>query len=146
MNEALQLKNWIIFAIQQSQEDNSEKYYYDRKNQEFFSVMVIDLFLFDHKMNVINNISPYYTKDDLKSLKDRLRRIKAKKSSVIELPKYDLIQNPSEIEEKINLFLTENKINLKESTLCGTFQKEPIPFEKQAVTIERKKSWWKVWK
>ena len=49
MNEALQLKNWIIFAIQQSQEDNSEKYYYDRKNQEFFSVMVIDLFLFDHK-------------------------------------------------------------------------------------------------
>ena len=143
MTQFSQVKDWISIAIQQTQDNDLEMFYYDTSNKQFFSILILDLYLFDKKMNLIDGISMYYSKEELKLLKDRVTRIFKEKSSIITLPKHGVFENTEQKNQLIDTFITHHKIDLKTSSVLMTLQKEPIPF-----TIKTKhvsKPWWKIW-
>lgn len=139
------LKNWINIAIQQPVDDQLEMFYYDTNTKQFFSVLIIDLYLFDTKLNVIEGISKYYAKEDLTLLKNRVKRIFKQKSSIITLPKYGIIEDEEKKNQLIEAFLIQHKIDLKTSSLLVTFQKDPIPFSSKTNSKQITKPWWKIW-
>lgn len=145
MAELSTLKNWIELAIQQPVDDQLEMYYYDTNNKQFFSVLIIDLYLFDKKLNVIEGISMYYEKDELNLLRDRVKRIFKQKSSIIALPKYGIIENNDTKNQLTEAFFSEHKIDLNSSSLLVTLQKEPIPFPTKTNAKQATKPWWKIW-
>lgn len=134
------IKNWIIIAIQQAIDDQSELFYFDKKENEFFSILNIDLFLFDKNFNIIEDVSFYFTHEELVILRNRLRRIRKKDSTIKELPRFGIIDSINQLNTEVTKFMGENSIDIDKVTLFETFQKDPIyPIKKQ------KKSWWKFW-
>lgn len=147
MNLQQALNYWIQYAVQQSTDEQSELFYFDKKNNEFFSILSIDNYLFDKKLNSIPGISLYYTTEELSQLKERFKKIKSKKNSIIVLPRKGIQSDPSELTAIIDTFLSVHKIDLKTCSLSETVQKEPVPLEKRGVTNQQSsKKWWEIWK
>ena len=78
MSENNQIIHWIMIGIQQELDDPSELFYYDKKEKQFFSILHIDYLLFDQKLNIIDDISLYYTKEELNILRKRIKKNKEK--------------------------------------------------------------------
>lgn len=147
MNSTTHLFSWILYAVQQSPNESSEFYYFDTTNQEFFSVLTLDLFLFDQKLNPIEGISLYYTYEELIQLKDRLKRIKQKKRSIIPLPRIGIQADQEELIKTVTDFLQQNTIDIQKITLSEPLQKEPLSKEKRKFpNLKTAKKWWKIWK
>ena len=143
MTESSHLHDWISLAIQQDHDNDLEMFYYDTSRKQFFSILVIDLYLFDKKLNLIDGISLYYSREELNLLKDRVKRIIHQKSSIITLPKYGIIDDHEEKKQRIETFLKEHKIELKTSSVTFVLQKEPIQFKTKSKAVN--KPWWKIW-
>lgn len=135
----------MSIAIQQPIDDQLEMFYYDKTNNEFFSILILDLYLFDKKLNLIEDLSLYYSKGELKILKDRVKRIFNHKPSIVILPKYGIIDDLETKKQLIESFLTENKIDLSKSKIFINFQKDPICFPSKKNTKNDSKPWWKFW-
>ena len=142
MTIPLEIKNWLLIAFQQEVDDSSEYFYFDKKKNEFFSVHIIDLYLFDKKMKIINGVSLYFTQDELSNLRERIKKINKNNSSILRLPRLGKCDEASELISIIQQFITENKIDIKTSTYSEVFQKTPIQHDKKA---NSKKQWWKFW-
>lgn len=134
------IKNWIEIAIQQPVDNELEMFYYDATNKEFFSILLLDLYLFDKNLNLLEGISLYYSKAELKLLKDRVQRIFKQKTSIITLPKYGIIEEDQQKNKCIEAFITEHKIDIHNATVYIQFQKEPL----QQLS-KKTKPWWKIW-
>lgn len=130
--------NWLCLAIQQNKDDKSEFYYYDKRKKEFFSILNLDFFLFDQKLNIIEGISPYYSIEELKLLQNRISKINKKSTSIVLIPRYGILNSSEEISLKIGDFLSENSIDIQSSSLTNIFQKEPILRKNNP-----RKTWWK---
>ena len=75
MSENSQIIHWIMIGIQQELNDQSELFYFDKKEKQFFSILHIDYLLFDQNLNIIEDISLYYTKEELNLLRKRIKKI-----------------------------------------------------------------------
>lgn len=139
------IKDWITVAIQQPIDDQLEIFYYDKSNNEFFSIFILDHYLFDKKTNLIEGISIYYSTEELKILKDRFKRIFNRTSSIVVLPKYGLIDDFEIRDQLIESFLTENKINPNSSKIFINLQKDPIRFPEKMSRKNDSRPWWKFW-
>jgi len=67
--------NRLTTGFQQPADRLSELFYYDKRDNQFFSVLVTDYFLFDNELNLDENASSTYSKTSLESLHDRIKRI-----------------------------------------------------------------------
>jgi len=144
MSEIEKIKKWLKFAILLSPEVKSEFFYFDKTNDEFFSILNIDYFLFDKKKRIIKGISPYYTQKELEILKKRIYKINKKSNSIIEIPKLGILEDEKKIEQQTTHFLELNKINLEKVKLLEIIQKDILPdFHKKTTKIKR---WWEIWK
>lgn len=139
------IKDWITVAIQQPIDDQLEIFYYDKSNNEFFSIFILDHYLFDKKTNLIEGISIYYSTEELKILKDRFKRIFNRTSSIVVLPKYGIIDDFEIRDQLIESFLTENKINPNSSKIFINLQKDPIRFPEKMSRKNDSRPWWKFW-
>lgn len=139
------IKDWITVAIQQPSDDQLELFYYDKSNNEFFSIFILDHYLFDKKNNLIEGISIYYSTEELKILKDRFKRIFNRTSSIVVLPKYGIIDDFEIRDQLIESFLTENKINPNSSKIFINLQKDPIRFPAKMSRKNDSRPWWKFW-
>ena len=145
MSENNQIIHWIMIGIQQELNDPSELFYYDKKEKQFFSILHIDYLLFDQNLNIIEDISMYYTKEELNILRKRIKKIRKKDSSIQELPRFGIMDSEIKIKAEITKFIEENSIEIDKVTLFETFQKEPIyPIKKKKVKTKTK-TWWKFW-
>lgn len=145
MTDLSTLKYWIDLAIQQPVDDSLEMFYYDTNNKQFFSVLIIDLYLFDKKLNVLEGISMYYEKEELALLKDRVKRIYNQKRSIISVPKCGIIENNDVKNQIIETFISKHKIDITTSSVLILLQKEPISFPIVTKTKSVTKPWWKIW-
>lgn len=139
------IKKWLSIAIQQPIDDQLEMFYYDKSNNEFFSILILDLYLFDKKLNLIKDLSLYYSIEELKVLKDRVKRIFNNNPSVVLLPKYGIVDDLETRQQLIESFLTENKIELSASKIFINFQKDPIRFPSKKDHKNDSKPWWRFW-
>jgi hypothetical protein len=132
------INNWLRIAFQQPLDCESEKFYFDKSNKQFFSILSIDHLLFDKKYNLINDISLYYTSEEIQQLSKRLKALQKNKNSIVLIPRHGIIQEPSILLKYIDEFLLQNRIDIKSCSIFEIYQKEPI-VKKKIV----KKPWWK---
>lgn len=140
MVESKEIYSWLCIAIQQPIEDKSEFFYYDKKNKEFFSILILDYFLFDSKFNFIKGISPYYSIEELKQLQHRIKKINKNHPSIIKLPRFGIQISMEDLKLKISTFLSDNSIDIHTSALSTTYQKEYHSQQKNQI---QRKTWWK---
>jgi hypothetical protein len=109
-----QIYNWLIVGLQQSPTRFSEVFYYDKRDNQFFSILLTDYLLFDKNGDLTKNATSSYSENILKLLADRVKRINID-NSIIALPR--LGNNEDDYFQKAETFLNLNLININESTI-----------------------------
>ena len=120
MSKQEQIYNWLTTGLQQPSERLSEIFYYDKRDNQFFSILVTDYFIFDENLNVAKATTTNYTKEDLEILIDRIRRIENKDAAIISLPRLNnstSVENPELISQHVENFLLLNSINIETATI-----------------------------
>jgi hypothetical protein len=109
-----QIYNWLIVGLQQSPVRFSEVFYYDRRDKQFFSILMIDYFLFEADGELSKDATSTYSIDTLKLLKDRIARVNID-ADVIPLPRLD--DTEDDYLQQADSFLNLNAINIDEATI-----------------------------
>ncbi|MBK7569265.1 MAG: hypothetical protein IPI31_15710 [Bacteroidetes bacterium] len=120
MSKQEQIYNWLTTGLQQPSERLSEIFYYDKRDNQFFSIFVTDYFIFDENLNVAKATTTNYTKENLEILIDRIRRIENKDAAIISLPRLNnstSVENPELISQHVENFLLLNSINIETATI-----------------------------
>lgn len=150
MTKQQQIYNWLTTGLQQPADRLSEIFYYDKRDNEFFSILITDYFIFDENLNVAKDLTTNYTKKNLEILIDRIERIESKDVSVISLPRLGNsanVANTEFISQQTDSFLNLNSINIEKATIWEVEESGAITIdlknEREPLT---KKPWWKVWK
>jgi hypothetical protein len=150
MTKQEQIYNWLTSGLQQPADRLSEIFYYDKRDTEFFSILVTDYFMFDENLNVAKDTATTYTKENLEILTDRIRRIENKDVSIISLPRLGNSANVDNTEftsQQAESFLNLNSINIETATIWEVEESGTITIDlKNECEPMTKKTWWKVWK
>lgn len=110
MSTATQIFNWISIGI-----DNTsigESFYYDRRDNAFFSIMFLDYFMLDEDMNVASDITTSYSKAQENSLIDRMKRIELKDKDIILIPNVPLEERKSFMNQFVNTLTNKELIEI----------------------------------
>jgi len=144
-----EIYNWLIIAIQQPVDRIQELFYFDKKDKEFFSILITDYFLFDENLNVSTDVSSSYLLQNLEKLREKIRRIENDNPEIVALPRLGVSKANQEIEyflQEIDSFLNLNAIKIEDAIIW-------IPGESGSITInltdktadEKKRAWWRFW-
>ena len=125
MTDKQELFNWLTIGFKQSPEGHSELFYFDKRDNQFFSLLVTDYFLFDDKLNLAKDTSSTYSLKSLNSLQDRVKRLDSNDKSVLAIPRLGEI-NAEEIQKQIEQFIETNDIDLDTVTIWETEDKGTI--------------------
>jgi len=109
-----QIYNWLITGLQQSPVRFSEVFYYDKRDKQFFSILMTDYFLFDGNGELAKDASSTYSDATLLLLTDRIRRINID-PQIIAIPR--LGDSDDDYLQQADSFLNLNAINIDESTI-----------------------------
>jgi hypothetical protein len=137
-----QIENWLKIGLSQSPDKISETFYFDKRDNQFFSILITDYFLFDEGFKINKNTSSNYSDVNLKLLIDRLKRIENDSNSIIVLPRFGEIIEEDLI-SKMDSFLNLNAINLESTSLWEVEELGDITID---LTNKKKKHWWQFWK
>jgi len=150
MTKQEQIYNWLIIGLQQSTEQFSEMFYYDKRDEQFFSILLTDYFMFDENLNIAKDIKTTYIKDTFEILVDRIRRIETKDTSIISLPRLGDSSNTADnalIVQQADFFLNINSISMEVATIWEIDEEGTITVDLQKENpLTKKKQWWKLWK
>ena len=121
-----QIYNWLVTGLQLSPTRFSEVFYYDKRDKQFFSILMTDYFLFDKNGDLAKDTSSSYSENTLKLLTDRIRRVNID-NSIIALPR--LGDGDDDYLQKAETFLNLNSINIDESTIWDVEESGSISFK-----------------
>lgn len=146
--------NWLKIGFLQPSERISELFYYDKRDNQFFSILITDYFHFDENYNVPKNATSSYPENILELLADRMKRIENDDKSIIPLSRTNKEENTDDdyLDQKIETFLNLNSINIKTATIWDVDSIGSITIDLTAnnETEENqkieKKNWWEFWK
>jgi len=117
--------NWLTTGFQQPSDRLSELFYYDKRDDQFFSVLVTDYFLFDNELNLAKDATSTYSKKSLESLQDRIKRIENNDLNIVAIPRLGQMEE-REIKMQMNLFMQTSNIDLDTVTIWETEDKGTI--------------------
>jgi len=145
MTKQEQIYNWLIIGLQQSTEQFSEMFYYDKRDEQFFSIPLTDYFMFDENLNIAKDIKTTYIKDTFEILVDRIRRIETKDTSIISLPRLGDSSNTADnslIAQQADIFLNINSISIEVATIWEIDEEGTITVDLQKENpLTTKKQW-----
>ena len=118
-----QIYNWLIAGLQQSPTRFSEVFYYDRRDNQFFSILMTDYLLFDKNGELASDIVTNYSQNTLTLLTDRIRRVNID-NTVIGVPRLGDIEG--DYLDQADTFLNLNSINIEASTIWEVEESGPI--------------------
>ena len=101
MNQETQILNWLVIGISQSPYSLNESFYFDKLNNEFFSIIITDYFMLDENLNIAKNTSSSYTSNNQNELVNRINRIENKDVYIVSIPHL----TSKERKELLNQFL-----------------------------------------
>lgn len=87
MNSETQILNWLVIGISQSPNSLNESFYFDKSNNEFFSILVTDYFMLDKNLDVAKNITTSYSHSNQSELVNRIKRIENEDKEIIPIPR-----------------------------------------------------------
>lgn len=117
MNYESRLLNWLRIALSQSPNLLSESFYYDKENQEFFSILITDYFMFDEKLEIDKSVTTSYSEENLKKIVKKIKRIENNDKSIIAIPRLTNQKRKAILDnfiESLPINLTAEKQRLKE--------------------------------
>ena len=76
-----------MIGIAQSPYILNESFYFDKINNEFFSILVTDYFMLDENLEVAKNTTTSYSKSNQGELVNRIRRIVNEDEDIISIPR-----------------------------------------------------------
>jgi hypothetical protein len=117
--------NWLTTGFQQPPDRLSESFYYDKRDDQFFSVLLTDYFLFDDELNLAKDTTSTYSKKSLESLQDRIKRIENNDLNILSIPRLGQMDG-KEIKTQMNLFMQTSNIDLDTVTIWETEDKGTI--------------------
>jgi hypothetical protein len=117
--------NWLTIGFQQPSDRLSELFYYDKRDDQFFSVLVTDYFLFDNELNLAPDAISTYSKKSLESLQDRIKRIENNDLNIVAIPRLGQMEE-REIKTQMDLFMQTSNIDLDTVTIWETEDKGTI--------------------
>ena len=145
--------NWLKIGFLQPSERISESFYFDKRDNQFFSILISDYFHFDEDYNIPKNATSSYPENVLKLLADRMMRIENDDKSIISLSRTNKEENTSDIylDQKIETFLNLNSIDIKTATIWDIDTIGSVTINLKDDDAERKsrideKKWWEFWK
>ena len=109
MTPSKQILNWLTIGFEQPTGNLTENFYYDMRDNEFFSIMVVDYFMLDEEMNIASNVTTNYSKTQENSLVNRIKRIENKDSSIISIPRVTLNDRKNLMKQFVDK-LSESKL------------------------------------
>lgn len=119
MEQETQLINWLMTGLKQPVDRISELFYFDQRDNAFFSVLIVDYFMFDINDDgsyvLADGVTTGYSQKDLEMLADRLYRIETNEHIVV-LPRHGEL-NDADCLEKLNTFLKDHGIDLRTTDL-----------------------------
>jgi|ERR1700754_1137541 len=118
-----QIYNWLIFGLQQSPVKFSEVFYYDRRDNQFFSILMTDYLLFEKNGDLAKNVTSAYSENTLKLLADRISRINID-TDIVALPRLGITED--DYLQQADSFLNLNSINIDESTIWEVEEGGPV--------------------
>jgi len=118
-----QIYNWLITGLQQSPVKFSEVFYYDKRDKQFFSILLTDYLLFEGNGELAKDASSSYSEATLILLTDRIRRINID-PQIISIP--HLGDNDEDYLQQADSFLNLNSINIDDSTIWEVEESGPI--------------------
>ena len=120
MTKQEQIYNWLTTGLEHPSDRLSEIFYFDKRDNEFFSILVTDYFMFDENLNVAKNTTTSYSKENLENLVDRIKRIEDKDETIISLPRLGNSKSTTDkeyISQQVDKFLSLNSINIETATI-----------------------------
>ncbi len=132
MTKEEQIRNWLIAGMQQPVDRISEIFYFDRRDNEFFSILITDYFLFDENYNITKGATSNYSEKSLKMLIDKMKKIEVKDPEIVELPRLEKHENANDVEyisQKMNHFLNINDIDIENTTIWDIEESPKITFD-----------------
>ena len=84
MTQQEQITNWLTFAFTPSK--SSESFYFDSKDNQFFSVMLLDYMMINEKFELDEKTTVTCSPETIKTLLDRMKRIDNKDASIVLIP------------------------------------------------------------
>jgi hypothetical protein len=90
MRPSQEILNWLILGLELPSGSIMETFYFDRRDNEFFSVVLFDYFLIDENLNRSLDVTTDYSKFQESSLIDRIKRIEIKDPTIIPIPMVSL--------------------------------------------------------
>jgi hypothetical protein len=116
MEKEKRIYNWIIAGLRQSPNWFSEIFYFDKRDEQFFSILVTDYFLFDEDFSPADGIQSTYSESTIELLADRMRRMHDEDdTNIIALPRCG--EGLDDYQEKADSFLNLNAIDLEKATI-----------------------------
>ncbi len=112
-----QVNNWLEIAFTSPANRKKEFFYYDRRDQQFFSILAADYFIVDENYQVPKEVTVSYSPATIHLLSDRMRRIDSEDKNIIPVP--DGHDTPL-MQEKISAFLGLHDIDLKATSIWET--------------------------
>ena len=109
MTPSKQILNWLTIGFEQPTGNLTENFYYDMRDNEFFSIMVVDYFMLDEEMNIASNVTTNHSKTQENSLVNRIKRIENKDSSIISIPRVTLNDRKNLMKQFVDK-LSESKL------------------------------------
>jgi hypothetical protein len=144
-----EIYNWLIAGIQQPPERFQELFYFDKRDKEFFSILVTDYFLFDENLNVADNFTSSYSEKDIEKIGEKLKRIENQTPEIVALPRSGVSESNQEMEyflQQIDSFLNLNAINIEDAMIWIPGDGGSIIFKLTDNTEDKKKrAWWRFW-
>ncbi len=115
MDKEEEIYNWIIAGLRQSSRRFSEMFYFDKRDEQFFSILVTDYFLFEEDFSPALNVQSSYSENTMRLLADRMNRIDQEDSSIIALPRFG--EGLNDYEQRADSFLNLNAIVAEKVTI-----------------------------
>lgn len=137
-----QIENWLKTGLGQSPEKLSEEFYFDKRDNQFFSILISDYFIFDEGFVINKNISSNYSEANLKLLTDRMKRIENDSNSIIILPRFGELPE-EELLSKMDSFLNLNAVSLENTSIWDIEEIGEVTID---LRDYKKKYWWQFWK
>ncbi len=131
MTKQEQIYNWLTIGITQSENRLSEIFYFDKRDNEFFSILITDYFMFDEeddKLIIADNVTVNYSSKTIETLTNRINRIEEKDVNILSLPRLGAMSENDSL-EKIEEFLQTNKINIITASIWEAEESGDITIE-----------------
>ncbi len=146
-----QIENWLKIGFSQPEDRLSEIFYFDRRDNQFFSILVADYFHFDENYNIPKNAISSYSEDILIVLADRMKRIENDDKSIITLSRTKKGENSTDeyLNKKMETFLNLNSIDITTASIWEVDEIGSVTInlreDNDEPKIDTKRTWWKFW-